>query len=233
MKLVSIQKQRVYQIVIDQIKKSIERGELKSGDKLPSERELAEALGVSRAAVREAMSVMEAIRLVKVFPGVGIYLEDDPHKELIASMDEMVRIGNNGLIQLLEVRQAIESQAAYLAALRRKEADLQALDEAYERLRLSVDRNDVAAEEDYRFHLAVVEAAYNPMLLESVKFFSEKCLAGLYRSRSESIRIPGKSKMVLEEHWQIYRAIADKEPHRAQKVMWEHLQNVKSRYLIS
>ncbi|MDF2722845.1 MAG: GntR family transcriptional regulator [Paenibacillus sp.] len=233
MKLVSIQKQRVYQIVIDQIKKSIERGELKSGNKLPSERDLAEALGVSRTAVREAMSVMEAIRLVKVLPGVGIFLEDDPQKDLMASMDEMVKIGNNGLIQLLEVRQALESQAAYLAALRRKEADVQSIDEAYERLRISVERNEVAAEEDYRFHLAIVEAAYNPMLLESVKFFSETCLVGLYRSRSESIRVPGKSIMVLEEHRQIYKAIADREPNRAQKVMWEHLQNVKSRYLIN
>lgn len=230
MKLVSIHKQRIYQIVIDQIKQSIDRGELKPGDKLPSERDLAEALAVSRTAVREAMSVMEAMRLIRVLPGVGIYLEEDPNKDLIARLDEMVKIGNNGLIQLLEVRQALESQAAYLAALRRKESDLQAISEAYEKLRQSVERNEIAAEEDYRFHVVVVEAAYNPMLLETVKYLSERCLAGLYQSRSESIRIPGKSAAVLAEHLDIYRAIESKEPSRAQQVMWEHLQNVKSRY---
>lgn len=230
MKLVSIQKQRVYQIVIEQIKQSIERGELKSGDKLPGERDLAEELSVSRATVREAMSVLEATRIVKVLPGVGIFLEENPNKDLIARMDEIGQTGNDNLTQLLEVRLALESQAAYLAATRRTDADLQALGEAYERLKLSVDRNEVAAEEDFRFHMAVVDAAYNPMLQEAVKLFSEKFLAGLYRSRSESIRIPGKSKEVLAEHWSIYQAITDKHADLARKAMSEHLQNVISRY---
>ncbi|MBD2865599.1 FadR/GntR family transcriptional regulator [Paenibacillus oceani] len=230
MKFVSIQKQRVYQIVIDQIRKSVDLGELKSGDKLPSERELAEELSVSRAAVREAMSVLEAMRIVKVLPGVGIYIEEDPTKDLIARMDEMVKVGNSDLISLLEVRQAIESQAAHLAAIRRRDSDLRALEEAYGNLKQSVERNEVAAEEDYDFHIAVVEATYNPMLMEAVKFLSEKFLAGLYHSRSESIRIPGKSAIVLEEHWRIYRAIADKNAEQARKLMWEHLDNVKSRY---
>jgi GntR family transcriptional repressor for pyruvate dehydrogenase complex len=230
MKLVSIQKQRVYQIVIEQIKQSIERGELKSGDKLPGERDLAEELSVSRATVREAMSVLEATRIVKVLPGVGIFLEENPNKDLIARMNEIGQTGNDNLTQLLEVRLALESQAAYLAATRRTDADLQALGEAYERLKLSVDRNEVAAEEDFRFHMAVVDAAYNPMLQEAVKLFSEKFLAGLYRSRSESIRIPGKSKEVLAEHWSIYQAITDKHADLARKAMSEHLQNVISRY---
>lgn len=176
------------------------------------------------------MSVLEAIRIVKVLPGVGIFLEENPNKDLIARMDEMVRAGKDNLIQLLEIRQAIESQAAYLAAMRRTEADLKLLTEAFERLRHSVDRNEVAAEEDFRFHMAVVDAACNPMLMEAVKFFSEKFLAGLHQSRSESIRIPGKSKAVLDEHWRIYRAIADQNPDLAHKAMSEHLQNVISRY---
>lgn len=230
MKLVSIQKQRVYQIVIEQIKQSIERGELKCGDKLPGERDLAEELSVSRATVREAMSVLEATRIVKVLPGVGIFLEETPNKDLIARMDEIGQSGNDNLTQLLEVRQALESQAAALAASRRTDADLKILNEAYERLKQSVDRNEVAAEEDFRFHMAVVDAAFNPVLQEAVKLFSEKFLAGLYRSRSESIRIPGKSKEVLAEHWDIYQAIKDKNSELAHKAMSKHLQNVISRY---
>lgn len=230
LKLESIQKQRVYQAVIDQIKKSVERGELQPGDKLPSERELAEGLSVSRATVREAMSVLEAMRIVRILPGVGIYLEENPNKDLMLRMEEIVRVGNTDLVQMMEVRQAIESQAAHLAALRRSEADIQSLLEAYKGLERSVERGEIAAEEDYRFHMAVVEAAYNPMLLETVRFFSERFLAGLYHSRSESIQIPGKSKEVLEEHWRIYTAIADKKCEQAQKYMWDHLQNVKSRY---
>jgi GntR family transcriptional repressor for pyruvate dehydrogenase complex len=234
MKLIPIQKQRVYQIIIEQIKSSIERGDLKPGDRLPSERELAESLSVSRSAVREAFSALEASRIIRVQPGVGVFLEEDANQDIIVRLNEILAGSgpNHNLLQLLEVRQALESQAAYLAATRHTEADLQMIRQAYNRLAASVEAESVAAEEDYRFHLAIVEAAHNPMLSETVKLFSDRCLAGLYVSRSESVRIPGKSAEVLAEHEQIMRAIEAKDAMKAGRMMWEHLYNVETRYLI-
>ncbi|WP_246079018.1 FadR/GntR family transcriptional regulator [Paenibacillus piri] len=226
-----VQKQRVYQMIIEQIKTSIERGELHPGDRLPSERDLAEALSVSRSAVREAVSVLESARIVKIAPGIGVFLEEDRNKDVLAKLNEIVSPQNTNLIELIEVRQAMEVQAAYLAALRRTDADLRAIQSALDALERSVKAGQVAAEEDYLFHLRVVEAAGNQMLMESVKFFSDKCLAGLHESRSQSLGIPGKSRAVLEEHQLIYSAIEQRNADRARDMMWEHLQNVKARYL--
>lgn len=232
MKLEPIQKQRVYQNIVEQFKKSIERGELKPGDRIPSERELALELSVSRSAVREAISVMEAARLIRIMPGVGMFLEEDPNKDLLIRLNEIIQGSNTSLVQLLEVRQAIESQAAYLAAMRRTETDLAKLEQNFDLLRQSVEHNVVAAEEDFQFHLSVVEAAYNPMLMETLKVFSDQWRSGLLKSRSQSIMIPGQSRVVLEEHRKILQAIADKDPIGARQAMWQHIYNVRSRYLI-
>lgn len=231
LKLVPVQKQRVYQMIIEQIKTSIERGELNPGDRLPSERDLAEALSVSRSAVREAISVLESARIVKISQGIGVFLKEDRNKDLMAKMNEIVSPQNMSLIELIEVRQAIEVQAAYLAAVRRTDADLRSIQSAYYALEQSVNAGKVAAEEDYLFHLSVVEAASNQMLMETVKFVSNKCLAGLHESRSQSMNIPGKSQAVMEEHSLIYLAIEERNPDKARDMMWEHLQNVKARYL--
>lgn len=233
MKLNPIQKQRVYQKIIEQIKHSIKIGEIKPGERLPAERELAESLSVSRSAVREAISVLANSRLVRIQPGVGVFLEADVNYDMIARLTEIINdeFGDSSLVQLLEVRQAIESQAAYLAAIRRTPSDLAAIQFAFERLRVSVERGHVAAEEDFHFHLEIVKAAYNPMLLGTVKLFSDKCLIGLYKSRSETIQIPGKREAVLNEHRQIMQAIEAMNPEQAQKMMLAHLHNVMSRYL--
>lgn len=232
MKMSPVHKQRVYQSIVDQIKQSVERGELRPGDRLPSERDLAEGLSVSRSAVREAITALEAARLIRVMPGIGVFLEEDRNQDLVARLNEIVVQPDSSLIELLEVRQAIEGQAASLAAMRRTEADVRGIREALEALEQSVDGGSLAAEEDFAFHLCIVEAAHNRMLLETVRLFADKCLLGLYKSRSESMGIPGKSRAVLAEHRLIYEAIQEQDAERARQSMWEHLQNVKSRYLI-
>lgn len=229
-KLTSIQKQRVYQSVIEQIKHSAANGELKPGDKLPSERELAEGLAVSRAAVREAMTVLEASRLVKVMPGVGIFLEEDPNREWMLRMNDLAVIGHQDLFHMLEMRQAVESEAAYWAALRRTSEDEAVLKGLYEQLHSAVERGELAAEEDYQFHLAIMNMAYNPYLLETMKYFSERYKDGLKQSRQESLHTPGKAVRVVEEHWRIYDGIAQQNGTEAKEAMWQHLQQVKVRY---
>jgi GntR family transcriptional repressor for pyruvate dehydrogenase complex len=231
MKLIPVQKQRVYQSIVEQIKTSIERGELKPGDRLPSERDLAEALSVSRSAVREAITALESARLIRIMPGIGVFLEEDRNKDLIFRMNEIIVQRDSSLIELLEVRQALEGQAAYMAAMRHSESDLQAIREALQALEQSVDSGVIAAEEDFVFHLRIVEAAHNGMLLETVRLFSDKCRIGLYKSRSESMSIPGQRRAVLEEHRSIFAAIERRDAVQAQQMMWEHLQHVKARYL--
>jgi GntR family transcriptional repressor for pyruvate dehydrogenase complex len=226
-----IKKKRVYQIILEQIQSSIESRELKPGDRLPSEREMAELLTVSRNAVREAISVLESIGVVTILQGKGVFLKEDDHNKLLEKMKESAEDHSTKLIELLEVRQGIEGQAAYLAAIRRTNEDLYTIQSAYERLVESVHKEKIAASEDFDFHYCVVKASHNPLLMKAVELFSEMSIVGLNQSRIESMKIPGKSRVVLAEHHQIYQAIKNQDPVLAQQTMFNHLEEVRKRYL--
>jgi GntR family transcriptional repressor for pyruvate dehydrogenase complex len=231
MKFSPIRKKRVYQIILDQIRASIEKEELKPGDRLPSEREMADLLAVSRNAVREAISVLESLGVVYIIQGKGVFLKEDDHEKLLEKMQESLDDQATKLIEVLEVRQGIEGQSAYLAASRRTTSDLLVIHEAYEELVAAVRHQQIAASEDFDFHYAVVKASHNPLLVRAVELFSEMFITGQGKSRLDSMKIPGKSEMILQEHYHIYLAIKDQDPLLAQQNMYKHLENVKTRYL--
>ncbi|EKN64263.1 GntR family transcriptional regulator [Neobacillus bataviensis LMG 21833] len=231
MDLKPIQKKRVYQEIIEQIKDSIRSGGLKPGDKLPSERELADRLTVSRNAVREAVSVMESAGLVEILQGIGIFLKEDNHDILTTRMDELLNQQGLNLVELLEVREVLEGQGAYLAASRRTASELKAIKIAYEKMKSAYALNQIAAVEDYEFHIAVVTAAQNTTLLDTVKLFSDTFLLGVQHLRSRSIK-DGRSQTVLSEHFEIYQAIEQQDTERAEKAMRTHIVNAKNRYLL-
>lgn len=225
-----VQKQkRVYQFIIEQVKESMENGDLKPGDKLPSERELANLMSVSRSAIREALSVMESAGLVEVLRGIGVFLKEDENGQLLSRMDGILHQRGINLVELLEVRQGIEGQSAYLAAIRRTKSDVKELKRAYEQMEKKYANNQVAEQEDLEFHTSVVKASKNLMLLESVKLFSDTFLDGVQQLRSKSI-LTGKSQVVLLEHLDIYKAIEKQDPEKAQEAMLHHLRNAKGRY---
>lgn len=234
LKLSPIKKTRVYKTIIEQIKESIKRGELKPGDKLPSERELAERLSVSRSAVREAFSALESSGVVDTLPGTGIFLKKDSNEELIHAIDGILQNKGNDLdiVELLEVRQGIEVQAAYLAALRRTDQDLKRIKKAYENLEKAAKSGKVAAEEDLEFHISVVKASHNQMLLQIIKLFLNKFYHSIEKFRIEDMKIPDQQKISLDiEHLNIYQAIEEKDTEKAQNAMWKHYENVKLSYL--
>lgn len=234
MKISPIRKKRVYQIIIEQIKESIGKGELKPGEKMPSERDFAEKLGVSRTAVREAFSVLESIGIVDTLPGIGVFLKKNSNEELIEEINKALeeKSDNVNILELIEVRQGIEVQAAYLAAIRRTGTDLQAIKKAYEKLESAANRQLVGAKEDLEFHISIVKASHNDMLLQIVKICYDKFLQGIEKFRTEEMKIPPALKISLDiEHLNIYQAIVDKDTKKAQDTVWQHLENIKVSYL--
>ncbi|MFV9511414.1 MULTISPECIES: FadR/GntR family transcriptional regulator [Tepidibacillus] len=225
-----IKKKRVYQIVIERIKSSVESGQLKPGDKLPSEREMAKLLQVSRSAVREALSVMEYYGMVEIKTGIGVFLVEGQIHQLLNKMNILLFDDGIQLVEVLEVRQGIESQAAYLAAKRATLEDLTKIKKALTKLEKAVIENKIAAKEDYEFHRAVVQASKNQMLMQMIYLIADYFILGLNKSRGESLKIPGRSQQILNEHKEIYDAIVAKDPNLASKKMWDHLEHVKSRF---
>lgn len=228
MKLSPIKKERVYKAILKQISESIEREELVAGDKLPSERDLAEQLSVSRTAVREAFSVLESSGIIEVMPGVGIFLKKNEKEEMLKQINKIIQGGNEeiDILELLEVRQGIEVQAAKLAAMRRTKSDLKKIELAYKNLEEAAKNKKIAAEEDLDFHIAVVKASHNKMLIDVVHLFYQKFLEGIKRWRIADMKIPDDQKLSRDiEHYNVYQAILEQDPLKAQQSMTIHFEN--------
>ncbi|MET3696608.1 GntR family transcriptional regulator [Bacillus oleivorans] len=232
MKLKPIRKQkRIYQVIIDQIKLAIERGQIKPGDKLPSERMLAESLQVSRTSVKEAVTVLESAGVVHVRPGVGMFLIEDSQQSLLSKLSQVIEGHKSNFKDLLELRQAIEGDAAFYAASRITEEQKEKLTSVFNDLVLAEELGEVAIEEDFRFHFTIVEAANNPVMLEVMNLISDKMIHSLAASRENSTKNQVLNKEVQTEHRHIYKAIMNNEPERARQAAWEHLQGSKQRHI--
>ncbi|MEN1967495.1 FadR/GntR family transcriptional regulator [Lentibacillus sp. N15] len=224
-----IAKKRIYHEIIRQIKLSIVNGQINPGEQLPSERYLADALSVSRTSVREAISVLDASGVVTIRPGVGVFLKDDPNVDILLTINSILKESFN-LVEILEFRKAVEGDAAYYAAQRSTPQELGAIQIAFVALESAVMQREIAANEDYAFHMAICKAAKNLILQKVIFFISDALLDGLNESRSKTLQTPGKSEVVLEEHRRIYEAIRNKNAALARKEMWEHLEQVKVRF---
>ncbi|TCP20651.1 GntR family transcriptional regulator [Scopulibacillus darangshiensis] len=226
-----IRKRRVYHEVIEQIMSAIERGDIHPGSKFPSERQLAEKLSVSRTTIKEAISVMESSGTVIVRPGVGTFLREVNTEDILHRLNIVIQNHTLNIVELMEIRQAIEGSAAYFAALRATEGELLELETKYHDLAASVHQEKLAAEEDYAFHMTILTMAKNDLMVNMMNLLSERLKKGLVESRTETLGKKGKATIVLEEHKVIAEAIAAGDCGAAREAMWHHLQNVKTRFI--
>lgn len=229
MQLKPVKRKRVYQEIVEQIKSAVEQKKLKPGEQLPTERTLAQALSVSRTSVKEAISILEASGVVEVRPGVGVFLVKGGIEDTLSKLQAVVQGGDISLIELMEMRQAIEGDAAYYAAMRRHENDILVIERAFLELERAVQAGEVAAEEDYLFHMAIITAAKNGVMKRVMDLISDALLEGLSKTRRDTLE-KGNAFEILEEHRGIYEAIKDEKGELARKRMWKHLQNVKERF---
>ncbi|WP_257347638.1 FadR/GntR family transcriptional regulator [Pseudalkalibacillus decolorationis] len=224
-------KKRLYHEIVEHIKEEIERGEILPGGKLPSERGLATTLSVSRTSVKEAFSVLESSGVVEIKQGSGVFLLKNSTDELLAKITMIFQSNSIDIVELMELRQAIEGDAAYYAAMRGDETTIESIRKAYERLERAVKGKSLAADEDFQFHMTIAKAGRNSLLYKVMDMVSGELLAGLEESRAKTLKVPGESKKILDEHFRIYEAIRDGSPQTAREAMHNHLQKVKQRYL--
>ncbi|WP_134701135.1 FadR/GntR family transcriptional regulator [Ammoniphilus sp. YIM 78166] len=221
-----IKKQKIFEQIMEKIRQSIEKGDLHPGDKLPSERELAAMFSVSRGAVREAIGALASRGIIIVKPGLGNFLAALSNEELLNLFNLVFVEGEVNLLEMLEWRQGIESNAAYYAAARRTEQDLHNIREALEKLEYSMGQLELAAEEDFKFHNAIMEASHNTLMINTFKLISTIFRQGVYEARIDALKIPGKSEIVLNEHRLIYQAILEGNPEKACQAMNNHIVNI-------
>ena len=224
--LAPISKGRLYEQVIVELRKHAAAVGLRTGSRLPPERELAERLGVSRASVAQAVVALEVQGLVETRHGGGVYLlrdtlETEPIADLLARKER--------LPDVLDARDGLETKFAELAARRRTKKDIDRIDEALARMRSQVAQNEVPLEADRLFHAAVVQAARSPILAA----FYDRISDQIAESRRESLRQVGRPAESLRDHEGIAAAIRAKDHQAAVEAMRAHLSHVSQVRLLS
>ena len=215
---------RLYEQIVQQIEESILKGTLKAGDQLPAERELAQRFGVSRTAVREAVKALREKGLVEAYSGRGTFITDGTSQAVRQSFDLMVKIGQpEGSTDLAEVRSILEPEIAALAAERASEADRATLREAVAVMDRSLKDADAYIEADLDFHLALAEAAANPLILSLID-----SIVGLLREqRLRIFNVPGGPERGQVHHKRILEAVERRDEEKARQVMRAHLGQVR------
>jgi GntR family transcriptional repressor for pyruvate dehydrogenase complex len=219
-----VQTSRLYEQIVQQIEESVQTGALKVSDQLPAERELAGQFGVSRTAVREAVQALREKGLVEVSPERGTFITDGISKGIRQSMDWMVRNGQReGFAFLAEVREILEPEIVALAAMRAEEQHLAALREAVSIMDSARRDPEAFIEADLDFHLALAEAASNPLILSLIDF-----IVGLLREQRMGIFcVEGAPERGQYHHKRILDAVEHRDSEGAREAMRVHLGQVR------
>lgn len=213
-----IQRSPLYEQVVDRLREFIDVEQLKPGDRLMSERELAERLGVSRTSVRQALTVLRVQGLVEIRHGDGVYLVTPPG-DVIGSLALEVANSEVDHPMIWEVREGIEVQAARLAARRRSGDDLRHMADALAAMEASIGEGGDGIIGDRHFHRALADASHNPMLAQ----LHEQMRDVIDRTSEASLTRPGRPPVSLHEHEAIYEAIEQGDEDAAAERMREHI----------
>jgi GntR family transcriptional repressor for pyruvate dehydrogenase complex len=214
---------RLYEQIVEQIEQSILKGALKPGDQLPAERELAQQFGVSRTAVREAVKALREKGLVEAYTGRGTFVRDGTSQAVRQSFDLMVKIGQQeGTVYLAQLRQMLEPEIAALAATRIEPQLLSTMHDAVAVMDRSLRDPDAYVEADLDFHLALAEAAGNPLILSLID-----SIVGLLREQRRGIfYVDGGPERGQYHHKRILEAIEKRDSRASREAMLAHLVQV-------
>jgi GntR family transcriptional regulator, transcriptional repressor for pyruvate dehydrogenase complex len=222
MTIKKIKYHRVYEDVIEQIESIILEGNLSPGDVLPTERELAQAFGISRGTLREAFRILEREGLIETRPGGGRFL----NKNLNKAEDKSRLIENierATIIELLEAREIFETGIVELAALRATDQDIAEIEAAFEKWGEIDSDSDDPVSPDQAFHLSIAKATHNVVLVNLIDLHMDL----LQKTRNKTVDIPGRKDEIYKEHLSIMQAIKEHDPEKAKNALLYHLRQVK------
>ena len=229
----NISSKKVYEQVIEQIQESIFNGELKKGDKLPSERELSEQMRVSRTSIREALGVLETLGVVESKQGEGNFVCSNINKSLIEPLSLIFKLNNGTWMDVIELRQALELEAVRFASERitkKEEIELENIINEMEEEINNQNRNEILVNLDQKFHNKIASISKNYLIeclfLTSSNLFEEF----INDARKKIINRYSDESVLLNQHKDIYRAITSKDSKLSYKKMEEHMQLIKEHY---
>lgn len=218
----SIRRNKVYEEVARQLERMILK-KLHPGDKLPSERELAESLGVSRSSIRDAIRSLELVGLVEPRQGSGTVVREISAESVMNPLTSVLRHKVELVTELLDFRKMLEPPLAARAATHASEDELAEMEEVLRRQDAKFRNGEMAVEEDSEFHYGIAMASGNSVVLKLLDVLMDM----LRDTRERSLQVEGRPQKSLAGHRKILAAIKRRDAEAAKSAMRRHLEDVE------
>jgi DNA-binding FadR family transcriptional regulator len=225
MPIEAIEPQRLYRQISDQLRKLIVEGEFAVGSRLPSERDLALQLGVSRPSLREALIALEVEGHIEVRMGSGIYVCPPVQRERRSDLS-----GEEGPLELIRAREMIEGEVAYAAAQHGSKQQIAAVEEAYALMMARAEAGIDPLEADRLFHIRLAEATGNSVLVGLVTQLFDARLGPLFERLHSHFDGTRVWQEAIEEHGLIMQALRARNAEQARAAMRRHMDIAFTRY---
>lgn len=214
------------EMVSRQLEAMILDGRLQPGERLPAERVLCDKLNVSRGVLREALKALRARGVIETRRGSGTYVAIFQEFHPSTPLQKLLQNHEGTLTSLLEVRRLLEGEAAYLAAQRATDEDLEILRQAFEAMEKNRPGKDFAhthAQLDIAFHRAIYGAAHNPVLLLALNGIRDLMMSFVFNTADKLYVLPMPKKQLHIQHRRIYQAIEGHNPRAARRAAHSHI----------
>jgi GntR family transcriptional repressor for pyruvate dehydrogenase complex len=220
-----IEAEKLSNSVVRQIEQLILRGILRPGERLPSERELSDRLGVSRPSLREAVAELQARGLLATRAGAGIYVADVLGSAFSPALIRLFATHEEAVFDYIAFRRDLESIAAARAASYGSDTDLKVIDTVFHKMEAAHSKRNPADEADLdaEFHLAIIEASHNVILLHMMRASFDLLREGVFFNRQIMFKNRTTRDLLLEHHRAINVALQARDPDAAREAVVTHL----------
>lgn len=218
-----IKPKRMSDQVFEQLKDLIFRGHLKPGERLMTERELAQNLGVSRPTVREAINKLAAMHLIEHRQGQGTFVNPPNAGADKNPLAAVINGQDASLMNLLEVRLGLECNAVALAAQRATEEDVRELEKSLQEMAVAISEGNLGSDADITFHMAIAYATKNIVQIHIMKSLYDLLFHGIQENLQHLYTEPMNPKEILRQHTDILDAIRQRDPDAAYAAMKRHI----------
>jgi GntR family transcriptional regulator, transcriptional repressor for pyruvate dehydrogenase complex len=224
-----VQAEKLSAAVIRQVEQLILRGILRAGDRLPSERELSERMGVSRPSLRDAIAELQTRGLLDSRPGSGIFVAEVLGSAFSPALINLFSQHEESVFDYLAFRRDMEGLAAERAAKLGSDTDLKVIDAIFAKMELAHGKRASSdeAELDAAFHMAIIEASHNVIMLHMMRSMYDLLKQGVFYNRQVMFRNKTTRSVLLEQHRAINKGLQARDPVAARLAINAHLDFVE------
>ena len=218
--------------VVRQIEQLILRGILRPGERLPSERDLAEKLGVSRPSLRDAIAELAESGLLVSRAGAGVFVADVLGSAFSPALIRLFSTHDEAVFDYISFRRDMEGLAAERAAVHGSETDLKVIDTIFRKMESAHQKRDPSDEAllDAEFHMAIIEASHNVIMLHMLRSMFDLLRQGVFYNRQVMFRNRMTRDQLLDQHRAINAGIQARDPQAARAAVTAHLAFVEEAF---